>query len=173
MDILFTYEQSETKQNKELMMTLSREIKMKGEFKSVKHEALLNIVKTANVVQKRSNVFFSEFGLTDAQYNVLIVLNLEGAGLTQVEIGKRVIASRSNITALIDRLEKSKYVKRSNVEGDRRVFNVELASEGKKLLDKIEKKYVDEVEQVMGCFTEKESKQISQLMVKLRQHSLS
>ncbi len=151
-------------------MGLSDEIKMGGAFESFRHEALLNLMKTTHSIQKRSNAFFSEYGISDAQYNVLIVLKIAGEGLTQVDIGQRVVASRSNITALIDRLEKKNYVKRCVVEGDRRSYKVELAADGVKLLDSVEKLYLDEVESVMTCLTEKESKQLSSIMEKLRNH---
>lgn len=150
-------------------MTLAKEIRMKNEIESVRHEALLNIVRTASFIGKISNTFFSKHRLTEAQYNVLIVLKLEGVALTQMEIGERLLTSRANITSLIDKLEKKRYVRREEVENDRRIYRVFLTEKGKHVLEKVEKAYLEKVEQIMSCISEAECKTVSHSLEKLRE----
>lgn len=149
-------------------MSLPREIKMQGEINTKRHEALLNIVLTGNVIWTLSGAFFSPLGLTEAQYNILIVLKLEKRRLTQVEIGERLISSRANITLILDKMEAKGFVKRERIENDRRVLMVDLTAKGRKLVDAVENQYVAEVERLMACLTESECKEMSRLLVKLR-----
>ena len=149
-------------------MSLAKEIKQK--IKSSRHEALLNIVHTNNYLTKFSRFFFDKFGVTEAQYNIMIIIKLENRKLTQVEISERMVSSRSNITSLIDKLQEKKYVRRLPMEGDRRVYQVELTDKGMKKLAEVEPAYVKTVEKIMECFSVKESRQLSSLLVKIREN---
>jgi len=134
----------------------------------LKHKGLLAIVRTANVIQKKSQAFFSTFDITDAQYNVMIVLKLAGESLSQVQISELVVASRANITALIDRLEKKEYVERKSVEGDRRVFHVELTAKGRDVVDRVEPLYIKEVAQAMQTVTRAECEALQTTLEKVK-----
>lgn len=58
------------------------------------------------------------------------------------ELARSLEVSYPTVTGLIDRLEKAKYVKRSNDSYDRRVVNVELSEKGIKTVKKInQRKY--------------------------------
>lgn len=150
-------------------MSLAKEIKA-GKINTVRHEALLNIVRTADIIEKLGSAFFSQFGITGAQYNLLIVLKLQARSLTQVEIGERLIASRANVTALVDRLEKKNYVRRVKVEKDRRIYHVELTPQGRDALEKSETAYVREVEKRMFCLSKEDSAKLSAILSKLRKN---
>ncbi len=150
-------------------MSLAKEIGVR-EINSVRHEALLNIVRTSDFIGKLSCNFFVKFELTEAQYNVLIVLKLNGNSLTQVEISKKLISSRANVTSLVDRLEKKNYVKRKKVSSDRRLFEVDLTKEGLNLMKKVEPAYVNEVEKRMSGLNEADCRKLSAILVRLRQN---
>jgi len=147
-------------------MSLEKEIKQR--IDTVSHEALLSIVHTANQLDLLSSRYFTQFGVTQAQYNLLIIIKLENRSLTQVELSERMVSSRANITSLIDKLEKKEYVRRVSVEGDRRVYGVELTQAGLKKVSDIEPKYVNKVKSIMDGFSDKESRQLSMLLEKVR-----
>ncbi|MBI4845617.1 MAG: MarR family transcriptional regulator [Candidatus Omnitrophica bacterium] len=149
-------------------MSLEKEIKMEKKINTVRHEALLNVVRTADFIEKISYSFFKKYGVTAAQYNVMIVLKLAAKDLTQAQIGERLITSRANVTSLIDQLEKRKFVRRKSVADDRRVYIIELTQAGKDLLKKVEPAYLDIVEKKMAVLTVKENHQLSLLLTKLR-----
>jgi len=149
-------------------MSLSREVKLKKDIQSPRHEALLNIARTAGFLEKKSQTFFGQFDMTEAQYNVLIVLKLEGRSLTQVEIGERLISSRANITALIDRLEAKGYVERKDAARDRRFYEIHMTKAGRQILDKVEKVYLEQVEALMAALSLTECQTISRALEKLR-----
>jgi len=148
-------------------MSLREEIKQN--INSARHEALLNVVHTVSCLSKISRKFFSKFEITEAQYNVMIIIKLEKRSLTQVEISERMVSSRSNVTSLIDKLQKKDYVHRLPVKGDRRVYAVELTEKGKNKVNVIEPHYIKAVEKAMAKFSTNESKKLSELLVKLRE----
>ncbi len=151
-------------------MPLFKEIKMQREIETQRHEALLNIVRTGNALWTLSDAFFSPLGLTEAQYNILIVLKLENKKLTQVEIGERLISSRANITSILDKMEKKGLVARERIENDRRVLMVGLTSKGRKVVDAVEARYIQEVERVMACLSQTECKILRRSLEKLREN---
>ena len=78
-------------------MKLQQELKLKQPLASVNHEALLSLVRTAALMQKLSDRFFSRFGLTDVQFNILMILKERGNdGLSQQERHNRTPAFHSN-----------------------------------------------------------------------------
>jgi DNA-binding MarR family transcriptional regulator len=53
---------------------------------------------------RESDVWFRRWELTDNHYNVLRILNGSGEPLRQVEIGRRMLSSRANVTKVVDHL---------------------------------------------------------------------
>ena len=58
-------------------MALKEELGLKTDFASPAHEALLGIYYTASIMKKRADGFFSQFGLTDVQFNLMNLLYYE------------------------------------------------------------------------------------------------
>src|SRR5215213_6775881 len=114
--------------------TLQREIKKKRPFEQLEHEAMLNILRTADQLQIRFARLFRKFGLTPQQYNVLRILRGEGQPLPILEIASRMITVVPGITGLIDRLEQAELVRRERCENDRRVIYVAITDKAKKAL---------------------------------------
>jgi DNA-binding MarR family transcriptional regulator len=80
---------------------------------------------------------FSESGIevTPIQGMLLFFLQKnDGSSLTQISQG--LMLENPTVTGLIDRLEKSGYVKRSDHPNDRRVYLVYLTEKGKKVANK-------------------------------------
>ena len=82
---------------------------------------------------KGADPFYRALGLTGIQYNVLRVLEAAEDSLSQQDIAQRVLASRANITSLLDQLEAKELIRRSPCE-DRRVKRVSLTPEAEALL---------------------------------------
>lgn len=137
---------------------------------SLNNDALLSLVRTGSIISKVSHSFFSQFGLTEAQYNALVILRDEPCGLQQSEIGKKMVSTRASITSLIDRLELKKYVVRNVVESDRRIYHVCITNEGRKRLGSVEESYFAKVNSIMGGLTEKELQELLCIMQKLQGH---
>ena len=117
---------------------------------SPRYEALIELLRTAENLWNASRVFFARWDVSPSQFNVLNLLQDHPAGLTQVELSRRLIMHRSNVTGLVDRLEARRLVRRKDDPADRRAFNVVLAPAGLKLLRRIEPRYYRAAEMVWG-----------------------
>ncbi len=152
-------------------MKLQQELKLKQPLASVNHEALLSVVRTSALMQKLSDRFFSQFGLTDVQFNILMILKEhESAGLSQQELSEHLIVTKSNVVGLIDRLERSGYVKRMPHPSDRRFNQIVLTPRGAKLESKIEESYFTEVDKMMDALTTSQKKSVIRAMETIRQY---
>lgn len=89
-----------------------------------------------------------QYGLTGPQSSVLRTLVKEGS-LSSASLSRRLYVTPSNITGIIDRLEKKGLVERIKKEGDRRVALITLTESGNELSnslpDPIEKKLINEL----------------------------
>lgn len=77
----------------------------------------------------------AEIGVTYAQAIALYKLHALGGSAPLGTLAKRLGQVKSNVTQMVDRLEKAKWVLRVNDPKDRRVILVELTSDGKTKLD--------------------------------------
>ena len=98
------------------------------------YQALLELLRTADAVWNASRMFFERWELSPSQFNVLNLLRLNPAGLSQTELSRQLIMHRSNVTGLLDRLERRGLVARREVAADRRAYNVVLTPAGIRLL---------------------------------------
>lgn len=81
-----------------------------------------------------------DFEVTPDQYHVLRVLRDAGtAGISLGEIAERSPAGDPDVTRLVDRLERRGLARRSREAADRRVVTARLTTEGRRLLEKLEK----------------------------------
>lgn len=84
------------------------------------------------VVQNDGSKESKGFGLTSTQSNVLRTLYHVGP-LSSVDLSRHLYVTASNMTGLVDRLEKKELVSRVRKEGDRRVMLIVLTSSGLEL----------------------------------------
>jgi DNA-binding MarR family transcriptional regulator len=104
---------------------------MSKPFASMHVEALLNLVRSADLCSREVDGVLAAHGLTRAQYNVLRILR--GAGdqaLTCSEIGDRLITFDADVTRLLDKLESRGFVARQRTSEDRRKVTVRLTTGG-------------------------------------------
>lgn len=108
---------------------------------TARYEAMLQVLRTADTLWSASRVFFARWELSPSQFNVLNLLVDHSAGLSQIELGRLLITHRSNITGLVDRLEKRELVRRKDYADDRRAYRVVLTPAGRKLVRQIRPEY--------------------------------
>ncbi len=126
-------------------MSLQDELGLQNPFNDIRHEAVLNIVRTANLFSAKAAQLFRNYDLTEAQFNVLFALKFAAGDITQAELGKRLVVTRASITSVLDKLESKDLVKRVNVPDNRRIHHVELTIKGRALIDQVEPRYRDEI----------------------------
>jgi DNA-binding MarR family transcriptional regulator len=102
-----------------------------------RYRALIELLRTADTIWDASRVFFGRWDLSPSQFNVLNLLRLNPAGLSQTDLSLQLIMHRSNVTGLVDRLETRGLVARQDAAGDRRAYSVVLTAAGSALLKQI------------------------------------
>ena len=137
-------------------------------FEDPGHEALVAVWWTGNLLKKVSRRFFRRFETTEARFNLLMALKYAGGPLTQIELGRRLLTDKSNVTGLIDALERLGLIERNAVEGDRRSNHITLTESGRSRIDKLDAQYKEVVAGVMAFFTAEEQAGLKRLMKKLR-----
>jgi len=151
-------------------MKLQQELRLKQPLASLNHEALLSLVRTSALMQKLSDRFFSQFGLTDVQFNILMILKEAGdTGLSQQQLSEQLIVTKSNVVGLVDRLERSGYVRRMAHPSDRRFNQIVLTPRGAAIELKIENQYFSEVDKMMNALSTTQKKSVIQAMESIRQ----
>ncbi|HEU5021132.1 MAG TPA: MarR family transcriptional regulator [Bryobacteraceae bacterium] len=118
---------------------LQQEIQQTRPFELVEEEAMLNIVRTAEVLQRAIADFLGGFGLSPAQYNVLRILRGAGPdGATCSQIGKRMLTHDPDITRLLDRMEARELIARARDGADRRAVITRITETGLALVGEID-----------------------------------
>jgi DNA-binding MarR family transcriptional regulator len=152
-------------------MSLECELGLRKPVVLLGHKALLNLYYTASRLRKKAGEFFQPLGMTDVQFNLMMLLKhqsgLEG-GLSQARISKMMLVNRANITTLIDRMEKAGLVARTSEPSDRRFNIIKLTIRGKKQLNRVEPLYIKEVIKTMAALKEKEQKIMITMLEKIR-----
>src|SRR5262245_55267031 len=118
---------------------LGEEIRRQKPFESLEEEAVLNVLRTADVLLRRITAVLKPFKLSHSQYNVLRILRGAGpAGLACREIGERMITHDPDVTRLLDRLEARGLLIRARNQKDRRVIMARITPEGQRLLEALD-----------------------------------
>jgi len=125
-------------------------MKMKTDSPGPRYPALMHLLRTAENLWNASRSFFGRWDLSPSQFNVLNLLLEEPEGLSQVQISRQLVMHRSNVTGLIDRLEKRGLLGRHSSPGDRRAYRVILTPAATDLLAQILPDYYRLAEEVWG-----------------------
>ncbi len=118
---------------------IQSELKQNKPFSSREEELVLNIIRTADQLQRGFSKLFNDLDLTVTKYNALRILRGAGeVGLACGEIGDRMVTRDPDITRLLDRLEKQGLISRSRDKEDRRVVTARIAAHGLDMLKKLD-----------------------------------
>lgn len=117
------------------MDNLKLEIAQEAPFHSVEEQALLNLIRTADRLDRRLQQKIKPWGVTATQYNVLRILRgAHPQGLTCSAIGDRMLTAEPDITRLLSRLKALKLIRQHRDRNDRRVLWTQISETGLTLL---------------------------------------
>jgi MarR family 2-MHQ and catechol resistance regulon transcriptional repressor len=133
---------------------------------SVAEQALVRLMRVGDRLWRDSDERFARWRLTDNHYNVLRILNGAGEPLAQVEIGRRMLSSRANVTKLVDTLEARRLVKRLACP-DRRVKLIALTEAGARFIEETAEEVIGFAEEAMKPLTKQEQRTLFELLGKL------
>ena len=118
---------------------IQSEIRQSKAFAHISEEAVLNILRTSDVLTQLLTDVLKSSGLSPTQYNVLRILRgAGGKGVCCREIGERLVTRDPDVTRLIDRLEKRDLLMRTRDKEDRRYITIQLTATGMDLVDRLD-----------------------------------
>lgn len=150
-------------------LNIEKLIKESKILNNSKNSAELLVRATAllyNRAEKIMEIFFSTFGITTAQYNVLILLEQESGGINPLTISQRMLVSQGNITRILDKLVNAGFIQRAEDKQDRRQKCISLTAKGRALCKKIQPEYDKFIQRLSKPFTAKEQKYATYMFVK-------
>ncbi len=125
-----------------------------------RYDALIGLLRASESLWNASRVFFVRWNLGPSQFNVLKLLHDHPEACTQTELSRALLVHRSNVTGLLNRLERRKLIVRRDNDADRRAYRVEITAGGRKLVERILPHYHHAAEQMWGDLPEKRVRQI-------------
>lgn len=121
---------------------------MNPENETVIKDIVGSIRKLVRAVYLDSQKMSRQFGLT-GQQSVVLRLLLNNGSMSSADLSRLMYVTPSNMTGIIDRLEKKGLIERMRKEGDRRVTLILLTDTGKglskELPDPFEKKFINQL----------------------------
>lgn len=129
--------------------------------------AFVKLRRAVNTLSARLNpVLQKDHGVTESQFGVLEALWHLGP-MPQARLCEKLLVSGSNLTTVIDNLERSGLVHRGENPDDRRAHLVRLSSKGEALIAKAFPAHAERVTALLGALTAAEQQQLGQLCRKL------
>jgi len=150
---------------------LAAELGKRNPFDNLAQEAALNIARTSAVLLNEAEHLLKGHGITGPQYNALRILRGEGQPMQVYQIAERMVTPQSDITRLVDRLEKSGLVKRERCGEDRRVVWVTLTAAGTSIVKKLDRPIVELHNRQFQHLSQRDLKALNELLFRVRHPS--
>lgn len=148
-------------------MNIKEEIQQ-SRFRNNYQKAAINLVYTSGWLANKHKEFFSKFGITAQQYNILSILRGQYPNkISGAEIKNRMMDKNSDVSRLLDRLLIKDLVSKSKSPDDKRAADVVITKNGLNLLSSIDAK-IKSLDSVISNLSEAEAEQLSSLLDRLR-----
>ena len=134
-------------------------------------EVIYNIARAYTIIDNFISKFLETYNLSPAKFNILLMVKHVGKdeGIPQQEISKLLLVTTSNMTRMIDKLEKDEYVERLHQEGDRRVNLIKITKKGSDLLNAIWPHYKEKIDNLVeSTFSKGEKNQLNKTLEKFK-----
>lgn len=153
------------------MVSLKQEIEQQQPFSSAEEEAMLNLLRTSDCLQRTLHRKIKPWGITTTQYNVLRILRgAQPAGLTCSAIGDRMITAEPDITRLLARLKALKLIRQQHDRRDRRVVWTQISESGLRLLAEMDPVMQRTPADLLGHMSAADIATLTRLLESARQH---
>ena len=127
----------------------------------------IKLARSLNAVQARIiPPLQKDYGITESQFAVLEALHHLGP-LSQGQICQKILRSGSNVTTVVDNLERDMLVTRTRDVTDRRVQIVQLTSRGRELVTAVLPVHVSRITELMSTLTRDEQCELGRICRKL------
>ena len=119
------------------------------------HDLLVVLLTLHNAIQRRGDTFFQDYGLTDAQFNILNLIGLADGPLDQLALTERLLVGKSSVSIVLNRMVKAGLIQRGEHARDRRRVVLSLTRKGRELWRKIAPLYGEGVREIFSALPRK------------------
>ncbi len=139
----------------------------KGDSEEVRAlNSYIKLTRAADSVNARLSASVSMKDLTTSQFGVLESLYHLGS-LCQNELGNKILKSNSNMTTVVDNLEKRGLVRRERDQIDRRMIKVHLTPTGHDMIERLLPQHVSAIKEQFSVLSPEEHILLGNLLRKL------
>lgn len=131
-------------------------------------EAAMNLILTADLMEKNIAALLTQFDLSPASGLVLSLLADSETPLSPNKIADHLIISRASVTSLLDSLEKRDYARRRPHPTDRRMIWVEPTELGRQIADDFRPVVHQHQKTWLDVLNEKEQEQLVDMLHRLQ-----
>ena len=127
------------------------------------------LARTYGLVIRRLTKIYKRFDLSSASFNLLLLLQRgqEPESFTQQVISERLVVSPSDMTGLIDRLERRGLVRR--IPGrDRRTNLLRITPKGVQLVERIWPHHAEEIRRLSLALSVRDAQLLGRVLAQLR-----
>ena len=115
------------------------------------------LTDSARLLRKLIDRRLQPLGLSRAQWSVLATLS-NHEGVSQSQISQELEIEKSTAGRLIDQVEKSGWIERRPIPGDRRLWSIHLTDQARQLLVEIERVIMHAREDMLRGLSEEQQK---------------
>jgi len=138
-------------------------------FKDDYHKIVVNLLYTGNWLRDALGANLKEHGLLPQHYNALrIIKGRHPEPVSAGDIKDVMLDKASDVTRLLDKLEKLEYVQRRLCPHNRRKMDISITPQGLKLLSDVDVLMDGFYEDLAERITEEEAGALSDLLDKVR-----
>ena len=119
------------------------------EEKDITQDVYQMLIKVFLLLDDSDRHFFTNYNLSPRQFWALQHLD-EQQGRSMVDLSRALLTDKSNVTAIVDRLEQASLARRTPDAHDRRVFLITLTPEGSRLRDFVRKAHEARIHELLG-----------------------
>jgi DNA-binding MarR family transcriptional regulator len=123
----------------------------------------LTLMRVYTRLERRLARTLQEFGLTPPHLEVLINLG-SAEGITQQDLAERLLVTKGNVCAILDKVGESGWVERRPDPVDRRANRLYLTAEGRRLLAKVMPAHDATLSGLMAVLPEARQKDLFELL---------
>jgi len=129
--------------------------------------------QTYTSVFKYEDREFAKISITPQQHGVLMAIKSNHGMITPSVLADWLERDANSITLIIDRMEKSGFVKRARNDKDHRVLNITVTRKGEKALQRSTEIGWEIIQDLLGNLSETEIKTFQNLLDKIREPAVA
>ncbi|HYC36579.1 MAG TPA: MarR family transcriptional regulator [Usitatibacter sp.] len=145
------------------------EISLNRPFTGLHEGAFLSLVWTWQRLEQVGRRFFPGHGITEAQFNVLMILDdYGGRRFRQHELAEILVVNRASAGSVLEKMERSGWIERKPDPDDRRAMLVSLSRAGKAKLAEVRGPYYELLGRIFEGVPKRELQELILLCDRLR-----